>query len=170
MAISRLRRESGLAAAAILTLGVGVGASVAMFSVVRAVLLRPLGITAPDRLVVMWPMNQETSGEFTFNAYQGLRDHPSVFDAVAIMGSTTWSGAISIAGRPSFSVPAAAVSASFFDVLDERMGTGCLKTAPSRLACRGRELRDDRRESTIRLCSACTRDPSDDVRLSTRLC
>ncbi len=51
---ARLGRRPGLAVAAILSIALGIGASTAIFGVVRHVLLRPLPYPAPDRLVMMW--------------------------------------------------------------------------------------------------------------------
>jgi len=48
-----LRRSPGYAAVACLVLGLGIGANVAMFTVMRSVLWRPLPYPAPDRLVVL---------------------------------------------------------------------------------------------------------------------
>ena len=50
-AVRMMRRTPGFTAAAILTLALAIGGTTAMFTVIRAVLLKPLAYRDPDQLV-----------------------------------------------------------------------------------------------------------------------
>jgi putative ABC transport system permease protein len=65
-ALRYLRKSRGFTTVAVLTLGIGIGANTAVFSLINAVLLRPLAYEDPDRLVLVW----ESAPFF------GLRDSP----------------------------------------------------------------------------------------------
>jgi predicted permease len=53
-ALRTLRRSAGLSAVIIASLAIGIGANTAIFSVVNALLLKPLPYPDPDRLAVLW--------------------------------------------------------------------------------------------------------------------
>lgn len=85
-AAQMIRKHPGFAAAAILTLARGIGATTAIFSVIYGVLLQPLPFPEPDRLVAMW----HTAPELGFDAFQQspatyftYRDEGRVFEDAA---------------------------------------------------------------------------------------
>src|SRR5262245_12359683 len=83
----QLRRSPSFAAIAIATLGLGAGAATAIFSVVDAVLLKPLPYRQPDHIVTIWETNAEKAlpkervSPVNFMDYRGSR--ASFVDAAA---------------------------------------------------------------------------------------
>ena len=117
-AFRRLAREPWSAVVAIATLAIAIGACTALFSIVQAVLLRPMGIDAPARVVVMWPTSHGNVSEFPFAAARTLSDRMSSLHDVALVGSVNWFTRFkATSGVPGEVMSHAAVSASFFDVL-----------------------------------------------------
>ena len=53
-AVRTLRRSAGLTAVIVASLAIGIGANTAIFSVVHALLLKPLPYPDADRLAVLW--------------------------------------------------------------------------------------------------------------------
>ena len=122
LAVRRFAHEPALAVAAALTLALGIGACTAMFSIVEAVLLKPMDVTRPGQLVVMWPLTGDTAGEFTFNGYRELARPSASLERVALTGSVNWPIPTDILlpdGRRARGTQCA-VSDTFFDALGAR--------------------------------------------------
>ena len=66
--IRTLRRTPGFAIIAIVVMALGIGANVALFTVVRNVLLKPLPFKDPDRLMMLYEDNQK---EYNYNLVAG---------------------------------------------------------------------------------------------------
>src|ERR1044071_8819047 len=58
-ALRTLRRNPGWVSGVVLTLGLGIGLATAVFTIAEALLLRPLPVTAQDRLVVLWGITRD---------------------------------------------------------------------------------------------------------------
>ena len=106
----------GVALIAILTLGLGIGASTATFSVVHAVLLDELPFEEPDRLVFVWP-------EVNANKAMTLMAAERVPSLEAVAGMAGWTLTLTGAGEPR-EIDALVVSAGYFDLLGVRPALG----------------------------------------------
>ncbi|HUD54208.1 MAG TPA: ABC transporter permease [Terracidiphilus sp.] len=83
-AFRQLRKSPGFAATAILTLALGIGATAAMFSVIDAVILRPLPYKDVDRIVDVRTHSASSFWQFSsWPGYLGMRRQNSTFQALA---------------------------------------------------------------------------------------
>src|SRR5580765_7342795 len=136
-ALRSLLRRPGLAAAAIVTLALGIGANVAVFSVVDGLLLRELPVRDPSSLGLLtwasreWPTivqdlegssrKDEATGmtwttSFSYPAFEAFASQSREFSRTFAMMANDPSANVQIAGRGASAVTRF-VSGSFFDVL-----------------------------------------------------
>jgi putative ABC transport system permease protein len=97
-ALRQLRRNPGFAAIALCVIALGIGANTAMFSVIDAVILKPLPYANPERLVMLWETRPDQG--FGNNVVSGAnylewRARAKSFDAMSAMvvRSVTLTGA-----------------------------------------------------------------------------
>ena len=92
-ALRTLRQSPLFAAAAIMTLALGIGANTAIFNVVNAVLVRPLPFTAPDRLIVVNERNDKLHLQ-DFNSsvlnYLSWKEQATSFESMGALGSSNY--------------------------------------------------------------------------------
>jgi predicted permease len=113
--LRQLVRAPGFFAIAVLTLGLGIAATTAIFSVVRGVLLRPLPYAEPERLVQLWQLNDGAQNNFSSPNFQDIREQSSSFSGLAEMSGI---GSVSVSGIPEpVRTRSVAVSRDFFDIL-----------------------------------------------------
>jgi len=87
-----LRKNLGFSMTTILVLGLGIGGTVAIFSIVNAVLLRPLPYDHPDRIVQLWGNVQRTVVERRGGSlpdYQDWKAQSHSFDGLAAFWNAT---------------------------------------------------------------------------------
>lgn len=115
LALRRLRRTPGFAAAALVTLALGIGATVAMYAVVEGVILRPLPYPGSERVVRVWPgMN------FNIALADRFRELPAL---ESVTGASGWSFILEGEGGAE-RIEGSAVDPQFFSVLGVRPALG----------------------------------------------
>ncbi|HEV3062028.1 MAG TPA: ADOP family duplicated permease [Vicinamibacterales bacterium] len=130
IALRSLGRAKGLAATVVVTLALGIGANAAIFSVVRAVLLRPLVNRDEDRLIYIRQAAPGLGAENTTFSVPEINDFKSHVTAISAFGdfSTVDLAMIGLGSEPRM-VKAGVVGGSFFDVMGLRPALGRLLDA-----------------------------------------
>jgi predicted permease len=128
-----LAKSPGFAVVAVLTLGLGIGANTAIFTLLDQVLLRSLPVRSPKELVQLQYSGSDTGRRssyggdpgdyFSYPMYRDLRDHNTVFEGVLATDSTQvgvqWHNQPELASTE-------LVSGNYFEVLGVRPALGRL--------------------------------------------
>ena len=120
-----LRKVPAFGITAIVTLALGIGASTAIFSVVNAVLLRPLPYAHADRLVLVWQdLRARNVVDFPIapGDYPELVEQKQVFEEMAAV-STFRQPISGDAGEPE-QIRAAAITTNFLSMIGAKMAIG----------------------------------------------
>src|SRR6266545_3102847 len=123
-AMRTLRRMPGFAAVVVFSLALGVGLNSSVFSVLNALLLRPLPVPEPDRLVRIY---QHNYGNTSYRNYRDLQARSTTMESLAAF---SWPNPVALgipAGRGSLQTEqawSAAVSSNYFEVLRVRPQLG----------------------------------------------
>src|ERR1700683_255523 len=128
-AARKLRRSPGFALAAILTLALGIGANVAVFTVVQAVLLNPLPYPHPEQLVRGFDdLLGSNSRDVGISAPElwDLRDRSGVFEGISVIYPSD--GNLTGGEKPQ-RIELLATSTNYFTMLAARPELGRIYTA-----------------------------------------
>lgn len=124
VALRTLLRQPGFAAVAVLTLALGIGATTTVFSVVNAVLIRPLPYLDPDRLVTLYETLDRpgaTPGPVAAPILLHWRTHATSFEGLGAASGDSFA----MTGRgPAESLRGYRLSANLFDLLGIRPALG----------------------------------------------
>jgi putative ABC transport system permease protein len=126
-----LRRRPVMSTVAILTLGLGIGATTAMFGAVRGVLLRPLPYPEPGRLVKLHGVDARTETRRLGNlSVPDVMDYQRLVRSLESLGAHNYGGYFTLTGLGDAQrVPRLLVTSGYFRVLGARPAMGRLFSA-----------------------------------------
>jgi putative ABC transport system permease protein len=128
-AFRQLRKSPGFTFVAILTLALGIGANTAIFSVIYAVLLRPLPYPDSDRLVILTETDaNQPQISVSFPDYLDWKRDQTTFDEIAISRRESFNLS-GLKDRAPEQVSGAIVTANFFKVIGLQPQLGRVFTA-----------------------------------------
>jgi putative ABC transport system permease protein len=111
-ALRQLRKNPGFTCTAIVILGLGIGASTAIFSAVNPILFEPLPYPHASRIMMIWYAADDGSRiPQTFHTYREVAERNRSFDAIAVM--KPWQPTLTGADQPQ-RIDGQQVSASYF--------------------------------------------------------
>src|SRR5215208_6504970 len=118
-----LLKNPGFTLVAVVTLALGIGANTAIFSVVNAVLLRPLDYVEPERVVALWENVPAKGGRWRVAPANFLdwKQQNQVFEAAAAFGASTLN--LTGEGEPA-ELSGSRVSEGYFGALGVRPALG----------------------------------------------
>jgi predicted permease len=119
-ALRLMRQRPGFTAIVVLTLALGIGANTAVFTVINGVLLRPLPLKDPDRIVMIWEndrINAKPRYPVAPANFKDWQEQTRGFEHVAAFRE---SGATFTVAGEGVRAPGAVVTTNFFDALGVR--------------------------------------------------
>ncbi len=111
-ALRMMRNCAGLTTVAILSLALGIGATTAIFCVLNALMLKPLPVLEPDRLVEV--ARSDIPNNHTYAIWNQIRSQQDILSSVFAYGQTAFDLA---SGEEKHSVPGLYVSGDYFKTL-----------------------------------------------------
>lgn len=127
-ALRLLGRAPGFTIAALLTLALGIGATSAIFSVVRTVMLQPLPYRDPDRIVAIWETSRGGTGRNVIapSNFVAWRERSRTLDHLGMVGPT---GAVVLINGEPLQLRGLQVSYDVFNALGVQPALGRAYTA-----------------------------------------
>ena len=111
-AVRSLRATPLVTSVAVLSLTLGIGASIVIFSLTNSLLLRKLPVRDPNALVLVTDATVPSVRAYAFGVWESFRRFVDVFDGTLAWSSTDFAPGIKKAACPTLSRPAATPSSS----------------------------------------------------------